>query len=403
MVRETRSEEAAGELMVVRERLKNWLVRDALPLWAEAGYDAASGRFAESLALETAEPSAAPARPRVPPRQIYSFLEGARLGWPGDAAGIATRGLAAFHADFLQNDGSLRPLAADGSRPFDLYDQAFALFAYATIAGSVAGLRETAVEEARRLRDLLTGTLGHPDGGFEEDTPRRLPLRANPNMHLFEAALAWTELSSDPQWQEMACSIGDLALKRFIDPDLGVLREYFDENWRPADGEAGRSVDPGHLFEWCWLLTMWGHRTGRQDALAAAGRLYGSGLRHGICPDRGVVMLEIGDDLHPRQTVARLWSQTEWLKASLAMMEAARNSGDSVEESQAISSALAAVSVIERYLDVTPRGLWRDRLAADGSFIDEAAPASSLYHIVCAIVELDRVCRQQDGHAHSVS
>ena len=402
-MRATGSEESASELMVVRERLKNWLVRDALPLWAEAGYDAKTGLFAESLALGTALPPSLPARPRVPPRQIYSFLEGARLGWPGDAAGIAARGLGAFHGCFLHDDGSLRRRAEDGSRPFDLYDQAFALLAYASIAGSVAGLREIAVEEARRLRDLLKETLGHPIGGFEEDGPRRLPLRANPNMHLFEAALAWTELSSDPQWQEIACSIGDLALQRFIDPDLGVLREYFDENWRPADGEAGRSVDPGHLFEWCWLLTMWGHRTGRKDALAAARRLYASGLRHGICPDRGVVMLEIGDDLHPRQTVARLWSQTEWLKASLAMMEAARNSGDSVEESLAISSALAAASVIERYLDVTPRGLWRDRLAADGSFIDEAAPASSLYHIVCAIVELDRVCRQQDGHAHSVS
>ena len=392
MVRETRSEEAAGELMVVRERLKNWLVRDALPLWAEAGYDAASGRFAESLALETAEPSAAPARPRVPPRQIYSFLEGARLGWPGDAAGIATRGLAAFHADFLQNDGSLRPLAADGSRPFDLYDQAFALFAYATIAGSVAGLRETAVEEARRLRDLLTGTLGHPDGGFEEDVPRRLPLRANPNMHLFEAALAWEHLSGSPRWGEMARGIAELAMSRFIDPDLGILREYFEGDWSPAAGEAGHKVDPGHLFEWCWLLTVWGRRCGRDDALAAAARLYAAGTRSGICPDRGVVMLEIGDDLRPREPVARLWSQTEWLKASLVMMEEAREAGDAPRENAAAEAAIAAAHVIERYLDVEPRGVWRDRLAPSGQFIEEPAPASSLYHLVCAIAELDRVC-----------
>ena len=32
----------------------------------------------------------------------------------------------------------------------------------------------------------------------------------------------------------------------------------------------------------------------------------------------------------------------------------------------------------------------RDKLRADGTFVDEAAPASSFYHIVCAILELDR-------------
>ncbi|HEX6866534.1 MAG TPA: AGE family epimerase/isomerase [Caulobacteraceae bacterium] len=35
-------------------------------------------------------------------------------------------------------------------------------------------------------------------------------------------------------------------------------------------------------------------------------------------------------------------------------------------------------------------GLWRDRMKADGSFIDEPAPASSFYHIVGAILDLDR-------------
>lgn len=393
MVRATTwSEDPASELMVVRERLKNWLVRDALPLWARAGYDEASGRFAESLTLETAEPSAAPARPRVPPRQIYAFLEGGRLGWPGPAADIARKGLAAFHQDFLQADGSLRPSAADGSRPFDLYDQAFALFAYASIAGAVAGLREQVVADARRLRDLLVETLGHPLGGFEEDRPRRLPLRANPNMHLFEAALAWERLSGSPRWGEMARSIAELAMSRFIDPERGLLREYFDGDWSPAAGEAGRKIDPGHLFEWCWLLTTWGRRTARDDALAAAARLYAAGTRHGICPDRGVVMLEIGDDLLPRDSLARLWSQTEWLKASLVMMEEARKAGDAAREREAAASAIAAARVIESYLDVRPRGLWRDRLAADGRFIEEPAPASSLYHLVGAIADLDRVC-----------
>jgi mannose/cellobiose epimerase-like protein (N-acyl-D-glucosamine 2-epimerase family) len=35
-------------------------------------------------------------------------------------------------------------------------------------------------------------------------------------------------------------------------------------------------------------------------------------------------------------------------------------------------------------------GAWRDKYRPDGTFVDEAAPASSLYHIVAAISELVR-------------
>jgi mannose/cellobiose epimerase-like protein (N-acyl-D-glucosamine 2-epimerase family) len=31
------------------------------------------------------------------------------------------------------------------------------------------------------------------------------------------------------------------------------------------------------------------------------------------------------------------------------------------------------------------RGLWRDKLLADGTWIDEPAPASSFYHIIDAL------------------
>ena len=44
-------------------------------------------------------------------------------------------------------------------------------------------------------------------------------------------------------------------------------------------------------------------------------------------------------------------------------------------------------------------GLFRDKRRADGSFADESALASSLYHIVCALSELFRYIEdsQQNG------
>jgi mannose-6-phosphate isomerase len=43
-----------------------------------------------------------------------------------------------------------------------------------------------------------------------------------------------------------------------------------------------------------------------------------------------------------------------------------------------------------RYLATPTRGLWYDTMDVDGRCHDDSAPASSLYHLVTAIAELDR-------------
>ncbi|HAJ02053.1 MAG TPA: hypothetical protein DCL55_02230, partial [Brevundimonas sp.] len=48
----------------------------------------------------------------------------------------------------------------------------------------------------------------------------------------------------------------------------------------------------------------------------------------------------------------------------------------------------AAVAVMMPYLRTDRPGLFHDRMTADGTFIDEPAPASSLYHLMTAAEEL---------------
>jgi mannose-6-phosphate isomerase len=43
-----------------------------------------------------------------------------------------------------------------------------------------------------------------------------------------------------------------------------------------------------------------------------------------------------------------------------------------------------------RYLETGVPGLWHDVMLEDGSFRHAASPASSLYHIICAMGELSR-------------
>ena len=34
----------------------------------------------------------------------------------------------------------------------------------------------------------------------------------------------------------------------------GALGEYFEEDWTPLRGPVGSVVEPGHQFEWAWVL-----------------------------------------------------------------------------------------------------------------------------------------------------
>src|SRR5262249_22924826 len=153
---------------------------------------------------------------------------------------------------------------AGGDASFDLYNQAFALLAYACGHGSLdpAGGWRAA---ARTLRRTLSDRFAHPRGGFREDTDGRLVLRSNPHMHRLEAALVWAAIDDDPAWRIMADEIAELSLRYFIDPATGAVREFFSAaDWSPLPDERGQVVEPGHLYEWAYLLQRWARLTGKQ-------------------------------------------------------------------------------------------------------------------------------------------
>lgn len=366
-------------------RLKAWLNGAAYPLWAEVGFDPATGRFRDKIGQDAA-PLDLPSRGRVPPRQIYAFAAAPALGWDGDAAGVVRQGLRGYLRDHLRSDGLARPIGGadrdDGA--VELYDQAFALFGLAAAHPWIDGGLE---REAIALRLAVRARLSHADAGFNPSWPPRTPLESNPQMHLLEACLAWTELSPEPGWPAMAQQIVDLATSRFIDPRTGALREFFAADWSPAPGIAGRIVEPGHQFEWAWLLLRWSGRAGAADLRPVALRLIELAEAHGVDQDRGVALDALLDDFSPHLNSARLWPQTERLKA---VSLAAEVTGDPKYWAMAVRAAQA----VDRYLQTPLPGLWYERMTAAGAFIDEPAPASSLYHIVLAIDVLDR-CLQR--------
>lgn len=345
-----------GSLEEARGWFDRWMGTAVLPMWATLGLDPAHGGFREVLLFGADEPAR---RARVQPRQAWSFAMAGKKGWPGPWKAAVAGGLDAFDRVYRREDGLFRTLAtADGTVVDDaarLYDQAFALLAWSATGDE---------DKALGLLDVLE-SWRHPAGGWKETGEH--PFQANAHMHLFEAALAWEAAGGDGRWSDMADQIAELALDRFIDAEGGFVREVFDADWAPAAGEDGRMLEPGHQFEWAHLLLEWSTRRERIDAAEAAERLYEAGLS-GVDHTRGVVVDGLWEGLVVRKATARLWPQTEWLKAALAFGRE--------------DDALAAMNALYRYVHRDVRGVWFDVMTPEGELVPQAPPASTLYHIV---------------------
>lgn len=359
-------------------RFADWLRQSALPLWSTIGQDEA-GRFAEALSLDSRIMKVA-RRARVQARQIWTYAEAGRLGWSGPWRRAVTLGVDRLDAEYLRQDGLCRTLLDQDGTPLDetamVYDQAFVMLALETarrLADDPVGLERRAVQ----IRDVLLSQRLE-GGGWKEAGGHAF--QSNAHMHLLEACLAWEEGGGDKAWGEMADHVVHMAHAHFIDPKEGYLREFFNADWEPAPGEDGRVVEPGHQFEWAWLLAR--HARLRQDEtlLTHARRLYDFGAK-GIS-DARVALDVLNVDGRPRGERARLWPQTEWLKAALILAEVS----DDGERRRYLSDAADALRALWLYL--TPTGAWRDKRLGRKGFINEAAPASSFYHIMGAYKQL---------------
>lgn len=368
-----------NELRGCADEARNWLYDTAAPLWSTTGVHA-DGLFNEAIDKRGACVTKS-RRMKVQARQIYCFCELGRLGWQGPWREVAERALARLISHTRRTDGLfVHEIAPDGSVAddrADLMDHAFILFALAYAASALEN--RTYITLAHELMDKIEARWANRFGGFDEgDVVSAVPRRQNPHMHMFEAMLALYAASGEDRWSMGAEAIADLGARKFIDSKSGALREYFTAQWEPIDGVDGRTIEPGHCFEWAWLLQ-------RDPANAVRTRL-ADGLihfarRNGIDHERNVAIYEVLIDGTPKDRSARLWAQTERLKAALARWRR-------INDQKEAQEAAAAFRGLKRYLETPVKGSWWDRLLPDNTFVDEPAPASSFYHIVCAFSEL---------------
>jgi mannose/cellobiose epimerase-like protein (N-acyl-D-glucosamine 2-epimerase family) len=377
------------QLAASHAKLVGWLVNEAYPRWAEHGIDSRGGFFEMLSQSGHGLPDAR--RARVHPRQVYAFAQAPALGWTQDVRGIVRRGIDYFTAHYQRRDGLFRTLTDVAGTPLDervlLYDQSFALLGYAA-AATALDARADFEARALGLRSAIEDRMGAGGGALYSDLDRADVREANPHMHLLEACLAWAEIGSDASWIVWVRRLVELAVLRFIRKDSGVLGESYTSLWQPSPGIAGRAIEPGHHFEWAWLLLRCRHLNStapRETPLQeTALRLLAIGEEFGV--HRGVAVNRLLDDMTVADAEARLWPQTERLKAALL-------AATLTDAAHYWAIAQAAALSIWPYLQTPVPGLWFDVQRPSGSLVHAPAPASTFYHLVGAIAALNTALR----------
>jgi mannose/cellobiose epimerase-like protein (N-acyl-D-glucosamine 2-epimerase family) len=360
------------------ETIRRWLFDAAVPFWIEHGIDC-NGLAYEELGFDGKPIELGYRRSLVQFRQVYVLARAALMGFGSRALPSALFNKTAAAAWHPQG-GFVHKLDTNGfvlDVTRESYDQAFGLLA---CAWAYAVDRESnTLEYAYRTLHFLDTKMASPHGGYTEATSARLPRRQNPHMHLFEAFLALYEVTGDEIFRSRAEMILSLLERRFIASE-GALREYFDDDWRPANGSSGESVEPGHHYEWAWLLHEYARLTGEPIRLLAS-KLFEFATRHGL-DARGRPVAEVDTHGARRRDTVKLWAVTEQLKAHVVRSEAAEQDFD-----PALVSIVEDLS--ENFLLREPP-LWFEEIAAEGSPSRRRMPASTLYHITSAGAELLR-------------
>lgn len=366
---------AAGAAIPAAQAFVDWLCETALPFWASRRGPGVLP-FAEQLDLDGEPNDLGHVRLRVAARQVavYSQAAAAGIGW---AEPIAERYWEFFARHYWSTiSGWYAKVGGHGQAvdtDFALYDQAFAIYACGcrisvdTTSTPLAMTRRTLVLIDRRLKSA-----GVPGWSASFGKAGRCQ---NSHMHYLEALLALHEQAPSPFCAERIEHLCLVAAKHLFDRRHGVIVEQFDDNWT----RVRMAVEPGHLYEWVWLLERaraMGFACGvPTDALVDFANRYGwsaTGLIRDSCLPDGTVLA----DRH------RLWPHCEALRAATAL--AGEPTGRALAH-------IAASTILDRFIAPSRfAGGWIERLDSAGKPTLAHVPASSLYHLWEAAAALVR-------------
>jgi mannose-6-phosphate isomerase len=350
--------------------LKAHYERVVLPIWRGPGYNPAMRLAYEAVSADGVTPVPARRyRAMACARQLFVFAHAGDIGH----ADTLFDSLQTYFQD-RKNGGWFYSVDASGApheRQKDLYTHAFVIFACAEYARRAAPADAekalTVLEETSAIIErLMSAEGGLFQSAMTEDFSTALgsPLQ-NPLMHLTEAWLAARDATGfavfDHRLEKLAAAVSSA----FVHQETGCIAEL-------PIGSANNWLEPGHQFEWLFLVEGSGHA-----AFGAAGlehalfRAFDFVQQCGVDPVTGGVAASVSEHGGVIDSTQRIWAQTEYLRAL------ATHSGD------AVRAQLPAQ--IERFTNrfLRPNG-WIESQTADGVIVRSEMPSTTPYHLATA-------------------
>ena len=277
-------------------------------------------------------------------------------------------------------DDDLNPL----DEKSDLYSLSFVIFSFAHYFRASGD--ERARDHALKTIDFIDTAFRFPDlpGLAEALDENSIPVpgirRQNPHMHLLEACLLAYETWKTPQFLRIADEMVVLFHDCFYKSDTGHLCEFFTNDLHPHP-EEGHKVEPGHYFEWVWLLKKHAALTNnpKQHDDVCEGLLRWAN-RAGWDERYGGIYDVLSPDGRILADSKRLWPFTEALKANAMML-------DSGFDRDALKERISAMVDVFSSGYMQERGFWTEWLSRDLAPQTDYMPGTTPYHVYFGIME----------------
>ena len=315
-------------------------------------------------------------------RQLYTFSHACQLKHVPEWLALLTPLFDFIVQHYYLEDRWIFSLNDDLSvkdKQSDAYALAFVLLAFSHYYKVTKDDR--ALSYMKKTHLFLMENMQAESGGFYESYPvdDKQVRRQNPHMHLLEGYLSAFVVTQEQEYKATIESLLSLAFEHFYDKKSQTLKEFFTKDWQ-QDPSTGNQVEPGHHFEWVWLLYQANQLIPNTDYTDLAQKLWLTASRHGLAANGGVYNQIDSDTYKPIDKEKRIWPITEYLKAITVMPLGKEEKVDRLEK--------ALEFIQQNYL--LPNGCWNEYLNTDNSAKNYPLPGTSSYHIFLGVTEVLR-------------
>ncbi|MEM5455417.1 AGE family epimerase/isomerase [Paraburkholderia phytofirmans] len=300
----------AASTAALAASLRDHFTGVVLPIWRGPGFNTALKLPYEAVSAE--DHQALPAeryRAMACARQLFVFSQA------GDAAHAQVLFDSLVHTfQDTRNGGWFYSVDAQGApldTTKDLYTHAFVVFACAEYARR-SGKRD-ALEVVHRTSALIQSNFAAEDDLFNAALTSDFadvtgtPIQ-NPLMHLTEAWLAAREATHDNAFDAALRRLAGALARRFVHAPTGCIAEL------PIGADDNR-LEPGHQFEWFWLVKQAGAVFEGSGLVEAMPRAFSFAQQHGVDRETGGVYASLDETGRVKDATQRIWAQTEYLRA----------------------------------------------------------------------------------------